>query len=267
MDSLDPQRPLLDVKDLKVRLGKRDILKGVSFTLAAGGSLGIIGESGCGKTTALRAIAGINRDWDGDIRVDGVKLGARRALADRKRLQVVFQNPATALNPSHSIETALREPLRVHRLGDERQRIAAILDKVALPTAVLQRYPHQLSGGQRQRVCIARALLVEPQILLLDEPTSALDVSVQAEVLNVLSALRRDLGVGLLLVSHDIAVAAHLCEDIAVIQDGAVVEVLTRADIRSGTACNAYARRLLAASGHLFIKPEHQNDRSIHELT
>lgn len=265
MAGVNEGNPVLDVRDLVVSHGTRRILHGVSLAVPQAGSLGIVGESGCGKTTVLRAIAGINNQWQGRIAVEGGELGKRRSLGDRKKLQVVFQNPAAALNPTHTIETTLREPLRVHGLDRATQRITTALEKVALPGNVLQRFPHQLSGGQRQRVCIARALLVEPQILLLDEPTSALDVSVQAEVLNLLSALRRDLGVALLLVSHDIGVVAHLCENIAVMQDGRVVEQLTRTDLTAQRAQTPYAQRLLKASGLFPLHDNNLDHRSHHE--
>ncbi len=241
--------PLLQVQDLVIRRGQRQVVAGVSFEVPPGGSLGIVGESGCGKSTILRAIAGIDQDWDGNIRILGEPLGHRRSMADRRRMQLVFQDPLAALNPAHIVDEVLREPMVVHGIPDQDTHIREVLQRVGLPTSVRFRFPSQLSGGQRQRVCIARALLVQPRLLLLDESTSALDVSVQAEVLNLLARLRRDLQQSFVMVSHDLAVVAHMCERIAVMAGGRFVELLTRADLMAGRVRSQEGRELFSATG------------------
>ena len=238
----------LRVQDLVVKRGRAEVVKGVSFELPRGGSLGIVGESGCGKSSILRAIAGIDEQWRGGLAVDGQAITHRRTLADRRHMQMVFQDPLAALNPSHTIDEILREPLIVHRMPDQDARIVQALQTVALPLAVRFRFPGQLSGGQRQRVAIARALLVEPQVLLLDEPTSALDVSVQAEVLNLLSRLRRERQQAFVLVSHDLHVVAHMCDQIAFMVGGQFTDVLSRDRLRGATLHHPEAQRLLDAA-------------------
>ena len=238
----------LRIDQLRVRRGSAQVVNGVSFELPPGGSLGIVGESGCGKSSILRAVAGIDEQWSGAIEVAGRAIGLRRTLADRRAMQMVFQDPLAALNPSHTIDEILREPLIVHRMDNHEQRIAEALRTVALPPTVRFRFPGQLSGGQRQRVCIARALLVQPQVLLLDEPTSALDVSVQAEVLNLLARLRREQRQAFVLVSHDLHVVAHMCDRIAFMVGGRFTDVLTREQLRGARLLHPEAQRLLEAA-------------------
>ena len=216
----------------------------MSLTVASGGSYGLVGESGSGKSTILRALSGLNPDWTGTMALDGVKLPPRRDRAFFRRVQMVFQDPYGSLHPRQTVDRALSEPLLIHGLGDHDRRIGDALAAVALPGAARFRYPHQLSGGQRQRVAIARALMCEPDVLLLDEPTSALDVSVQAEVLNLLRDLQETRRLTYLLVSHNLAVVAHLCPTIGVMQAGRIVEELSAADLRAGRTRHPHTTEL-----------------------
>ena len=259
-----PQPPGVAVRGLTLALGegnkRRTVLQGVDLNVTPGQAFGLVGESGSGKTTVLRCLAGQYRHWQGQVQVAGHALlgdgqgprpGAwwsRPDLAHARRVQMVFQDPYGSLHPRHTVTTALAEPLRVHRLGDVDDRIDQALQQVGLPTAFRSRYPHQLSGGQRQRVAIARALILQPGVLLLDEPTSALDVSVQAEVLNLLSELRQRHGLTYLLVSHDLGVVAHLCDRLAVMQQGAIVETLSTDALCAGAARHPYTRTLVASA-------------------
>jgi peptide/nickel transport system ATP-binding protein len=220
----------------------------VSLEIGAGESYGLVGESGCGKSTILRAVCGLNPHWQGDIRLAGEALGPRRPAVMHRRIQMVFQDPYGSLHPRHTVDSLLREPIAVHGLGDANGRIQAVLEQVGLGRAFRFRYPHQLSGGQRQRVAIARALLLDPQLLLLDEPTSALDVSIQAEVLNLLSELRRERRLAYLFVSHDLAVIAHMCGRVGVMRAGRLIESTTAARLREGKADDPYTRRFIEAS-------------------
>jgi peptide/nickel transport system ATP-binding protein len=219
-----------------------------SFSVPKGGSFGLVGESGSGKSTVLRAIAGLISDWTGAIAVNGDPLGHRRDRGFYRTVQMVFQDPYASLHPRHTVDRTLSEPLALHRFGDVETRIERALGDVGLGSEFRFRYPHQLSGGQRQRVAIARALMLEPQILLLDEPTSALDVSVQAEVLNLLADLREARGLTFLLVSHNLAVVAHMCQEIAVMKDGRIVETLGVDAMRRMQPHEDYTNRLLQAS-------------------
>jgi peptide/nickel transport system ATP-binding protein len=225
---------MIAVDALSVRFGNMEAVKSVSFRLARGEAFGLVGESGSGKSTVLRALAGLNPNWTGRMMLDNTLLDARRDRAFFRRVQMVFQDPYGSLHPRQTVDRALSEPLLVHGLGDIDVRIARGLSEVALPLAMRYRYPHQLSGGQRQRVAIARALMAEPEVLLLDEPTSALDVSVQAEVLNLLADLRAARGLTYIMVSHNLAVVAHLCERVGVMQGGELVETLSTDDLRAG---------------------------------
>jgi peptide/nickel transport system ATP-binding protein len=242
---------VIELRDLRVRFGKVEAVRGVSFTVAEGESFGLVGESGSGKSTVLRALAGLITDWTGSMSFDGRPLGRRRDAGFHRTVQMVFQDPYGSLHPRQTVDRILSEPLVVHRIPDADQRIARALEEVALPRAVRFRYPHQLSGGQRQRVAVARALIAGPSVLLLDEPTSALDATVQAEVLNLLADLRAARRLTCILVSHNLAVVAHLCARLAVMQQGEIVETLDEAALRAGRATHPHTQALIALSRDL----------------
>jgi peptide/nickel transport system ATP-binding protein len=239
---------VIAVEDLRVRFGANEVVKGVSFAVPRGGSFGLVGESGSGKSTILRALSGLNSEWTGRMAVAGTDLTPKRSKAFYRHVQMVFQDPYGSLHPGQTIDRALSEPLLVHGIGDIEPRILRALAEVALPREVRFRFPHQLSGGQRQRVAIARALMAEPDVLLLDEPTSALDVSVQAEVLNLLATLQSARGLTYVMVSHNLAVVAHLCPMIGVMQSGELVETISAEDLRAGRTRHPHTTELRALS-------------------
>jgi len=239
---------MLEVADLHVRFGEVHAVRGAGFQVGEGESYGIVGESGSGKSTVLRAVAGLNPDWSGTIRVAGESLGRDRPRSFFKRVQMVFQDPYGSLHPRHTVDRVLAEPLAIHGFGDAENRIDRVLREVGLGPAFRFRFPHQLSGGQRQRVAIARALILEPRILLLDEPTSSLDVSVQAEILNLLTRLRAEHNLTFVLVTHNLAVVAHMCDRLAVMNQGRIVEEMTVDQLRASAPSEAYTRQLLTAS-------------------
>jgi ABC-type dipeptide/oligopeptide/nickel transport system ATPase subunit len=242
----------IEVCNLSIDLGfgaaKRRILGDVSFSVQAGESFGLVGESGSGKSTILRCIAQLLKAWEGDILIAGQSVRDMPFDEYCRMVQMVFQDPYGSLHPRQSIRTALQEPLRIHRMDRQVERMERALIDVGLNPDFLSRYPHELSGGQRQRVAIARALILEPRILLLDEPTSALDVSVQAEVLNLLADIRARRNLTYLFVSHDLAVIDHMCEQLAVMQHGRLVEIMSRDVLATGRASDPYARELIQAS-------------------
>jgi len=242
---------MITVENLRVSFGSHEVVRGVSFAVAGGASFGIVGESGSGKSTVLRALAGLNPNWTGHVTLEREVLGPKRSKQFFRRVQMVFQDPYGSLHPRQTVDRALSEPPLVHHLGDIEGRILRGLAEVALPESVRFRYPHQLSGGQRQRVAIARAMMAEPDVLLLDEPTSALDVSVQAEVLNLLADLQRRRNLTYILVSHNLAVVAHLCPMIGVMQGGEMVEQLTADDLRAGRIKHPHTAQLRELSVEL----------------
>jgi peptide/nickel transport system ATP-binding protein len=243
---------MITVRDLSVifHVAGREVraAENVSFTVARGETFGIVGESGSGKSTVLRAVAGLVPSTSAALEIDGQPAARHRSRADRRKLQFVFQDPYASLHPRKTVDDILREPLEIHREPQIAERVAAAIADVGLLPIHRFRYPHQLSGGQRQRVAIARALILRPPILLLDEPTSALDVSVQAEILNLLARLRQSYSLTSILVSHDLAVVAHLCDRIAIMQLGKLVEVISADNLRTGNVSADYTRKLIAAS-------------------
>ena len=238
----------IDLKQLDISYGDTKVVHGVNLAVAEGESFALVGESGSGKSTILRAIAGLAPDWEGGISVLGEARthGVDRAVS--RQVQMVFQDPYGSLHPRKTIDATLSEPLAIHGIGDRGARVEAMLRAVGLDQRFRFRFPHQLSGGQRQRVAIARALMLEPKVLLLDEPTSALDVSVQAEILNLLKRLRREQGLTYLLVTHNLPVVSFLCDRLAVMRHGRIVEVAEVGQLRRGELREDYSRELLAAT-------------------
>ncbi len=243
---------MIEVRDLHVTFGKSTsavrAVQGVSFDVAQGESFGIVGESGSGKSTVLKAIAALVKSDSSLLAINGRTVEQRSSREDRRQLQFVFQDPYSSLHPRQTVDDVLREPLIIHGLDRHDDRIVEAMSEVGLTSPLRFRYPHQLSGGQRQRVAIARALILRPAVLLLDEPTSALDVSVQAEILNLIARLKQDYELTIILVSHDLGVVAHLCNRIAIMQLGKLVEVVSADDLRTVQVQDGYTRNLIAAS-------------------
>ena len=225
----------------------------VSFHIPKGTSLGLVGESGCGKSTAARCVLRLLEPTDGQIVFDGVDvrgLSGKALRAIRRRMQIVFQDPYASLNPRRTIRQTLEEPLHVHGGMGRREvaeKAATTLDEVGLPQTALDRYPHEFSGGQRQRVGIARALVLDPDLIVADEPVSALDVSVQAQVLRLLNGLRERRGLSFLFVSHDLGVIRHFCDRTAVMYLGRIVEEGPTREVLDRPA-HHYTRLLMASS-------------------
>jgi peptide/nickel transport system ATP-binding protein len=238
----------IEARGLRVVYGHFVAIDDISLRVEAGESFGIVGESGSGKSTVLRAICGLAPRAAGDVRLVGSSVPEPGTRPFRRLVQMVFQDPYGSLHPRQTVDRILAEPLAIHGIGDGQARIERALDEVGLGNGFRFRYPHQLSGGQRQRVAIARVLILEPQVLLLDEPTSSLDASVQAEVLNLLEALRRKRGLTFVMVSHDLAVVTHLCERLMVMRRGRTVESLSSADLASRRVADEYTRNLMEAS-------------------
>ena len=250
--------PLLSISDLEVHFdGPRGgapvrAVDGLSLSLSRGDRLALVGESGCGKSTTAKALMGLVRATAGSIRFDGEELVglSQRALNPfRRRVQMVFQDPRSTLDPRQRIGRIVREPLDVHRVGklrERRMRVLAALEAVGLETWHYGRYPHEFSGGQAQRIALARALVIEPELLICDEPLSALDASVRAKTVNLLVSLVERFDTALLFISHDLALARYLCDQVAVMYLGQVVEQGPR-EVLLERPTHPYTRALLSA--------------------
>ena len=231
--------------------GKRSLkaVNGVNLTVKKGAVLGLVGESGCGKSTVAKLILRLEEPTGGCISFDGLDITTidRRTLA--RRVQPVFQDPYASLNPRKSISSIISLPLRVHRVGNSRdwsREVRKIMDIVGLPPRLRHSYPNQLSGGQRQRVAVARALIMQPEVVICDEPTSALDVSVQSQILNLLMDLQTDFGLTYIVISHDLAVVEHLASRVAVMYLGRIVEEAATEKLFKNPR-HPYTRALLAS--------------------
>ncbi|MGP4803091.1 ABC transporter ATP-binding protein [Agrobacterium cavarae] len=240
---------VLSAKDIVVDFDGYLALDRVSIEVAKGESFGLVGESGSGKSTLLRAIAGLNHFEEGTLMVDGRTYSRKsRDKSFYRDVQMVFQDPYGSLHPRQTVDAILLEPLVIHGVDNKEARIARALDEVGLGTGFRFRYSHQLSGGQRQRIAIARALILEPKILLLDEPTSALDASIQAEILNLLEQARKDRNLTFVMVSHDLGVISHMCDRLAVMKSGRIVESMDVHQLETREFSADYTRQLMVAS-------------------
>jgi oligopeptide/dipeptide ABC transporter ATP-binding protein len=254
---------LLEVRDLQMHFPVKEgvfqrarkvcrAVDGVSFTLRAGETLGLVGESGCGKSTLGKSIVRLNQPTAGTIRFDGVDLAplsTKQLKAHRRNLQMIFQDPVESLNARHMVGEMLSEPFLIHGIGDtawRRRKVLELLDKVGLPASAAERYPFEFSGGQRQRIGIARAIALEPRLIICDEPVSALDVSIQSQVLNLLLDLQREMGLSYLFIAHNLAVVKHVSDRVAIMYLGRIVEFADADDVYRDPR-HPYTRALISA--------------------
>jgi oligopeptide/dipeptide ABC transporter ATP-binding protein len=240
--------PLLELRDVHKHYRGVRALDGVSLAIALGETLGMVGESGCGKSTVARLAVGLERPTSGELLYRGTAYprAPRRLRAVRRHVGIVFQDPYDSLDPRLTLQRIIDEPLRAHGLPHDQARIADLLTQVGMENAPLDSYPGEYSGGQRQRIGIARALALEPDLLVCDEPTSALDVSVQAQLLNLLLDLQRERGLAYLFISHDLEVVRRMSDRLAVIYAGRIVEAGPAAQV-TATPAHPYTRELLDA--------------------
>jgi peptide/nickel transport system ATP-binding protein len=248
--------------DFQLRGGRVRAVDDVSFSLAENETLGLVGESGCGKTTLGKAVLRLIEVTSGSILLEGENLtgfSPRRLRATRRSIQMVFQDPGASLDPRWTVGNLLAEPLKIHGLGtreERRQKVLELLDQVGLPRDAHGRRPHEFSGGQRQRIGIARALALEPKILILDEPVSSLDVSVQAQIINLLMDLQKRLKIAFIFISHDLSVVEYISQRVAVMYLGRIVEFADRAELWRNPA-HPYTRLLFDAAPHILSSGGH----------
>ena len=274
--------PLLEVEGLHKHfpVGKKGLfgkpaqwlkaVDGVSLDVGRGETVGLVGESGCGKSTAARTIVGLHPATSGSVRYDGVELlgmSRKQRAPYRRKIQMIFQDPYASLDPRQTVSSILTEPLRIHRLAKPRERrlrAMQLLDAVGLNPRHVHRFPHEFSGGQRQRIGVARALALEPDLIICDEPVSALDVSIQAQVINLLDELQDRFGLSYLFIAHDLAVVRHICDRVAVMYLGRVVEIATRDELFENPR-HPYTRALLSAVPHPDPRIERTRERIVLE--
>lgn len=269
---------LISVRDLEKRFPIRGgilskevasvkAVSGVSFDIRRGETLGLVGESGCGKSTLGRCILRLIEPTSGTVRFKGqdlTQLGTAEMRSLRRNMQIIFQDPYASLNPRMTVEDILGEPLDIHRIcgskHERKQRILKLLDICGLRREAVYRYPHEFSGGQRQRICIARALAVEPEFIVCDEPVSALDVSIQAQIVNLMQDLQKELGLTYLFIAHDLKVVEHISTRVAVMYLGKIVEMADAEDLYADPK-HPYTRALLSAIP--IPDPNYQKERII----
>lgn len=263
MSDLPP--PIVDVKDLKKhfpiyqgivfekQVGAVHAVDGISLSIYPGKTLGLVGESGCGKTTAGRTILGLYPATSGSILLNGhdiIKAAGDEMNTIRRESQMIFQDPFASLNPRWTIGSIVAEPIRVHKLAksdkERQQRVAELLNLVGINPRMINRFPHEFSGGQRQRIGVARALASQPKFIVCDEPISALDVSIQAQVVNLLEDLQKNLGLTYLFIAHDLSMVRHICDEVAVMYLGVIVELGDRDELYE-TPLHPYTQALLSA--------------------
>ena len=237
----------------KRKVGAVKAVDGVSFAVMKGETLGIVGETGCGKSTTARLMMRLLEPTAGTVRFEGediTHLKGAKLKATRRELQMVFQDPYSSLNPRKTVGSIVAEPFAIHGLhsdrAERRKKVRELMDTVGLNPEHYNRYPHEFSGGQRQRIGVARALALGPKLLIADEPVSALDVSIQAQVLNLLRELQREMGLTLVLISHDLSVVRHMCDRVAVMYEGKIVELAENEALYRSPE-HPYTKELLAA--------------------